>query len=207
MTCISLNRQGCACKKKLKTIILTVKKAKMVRFSPFNFTMVMPTIQSFPVLLMKEGIMRLFLLSLLLLFAVACGGQESFSQPMVKSGDIVQSRCISPGKTIPKETMDVSLKGRTITYHHANMLLPRGSVVGIVDRDGAVSWSAALPYYYLEAEEGLINLREIVRYNPSEDMCLYDVTIKITKLSGGEYHFFVYDTENKLRLKVFMDVI
>lgn len=150
--------------------------------------------------------MRLLFIPFLFVLLSSCGGQESFSIPMVKSGDITQTSCAEIPESLPQEDMHLSLKERTITYTHTNMVLPRGSVVGIMDRDRAVSWSAGLPYYYLEAEEGFINLREQIRYAASDEMCLYDVTIKITKLSGGEYDFFVYDNDNVLKMKVFMDV-
>ena len=150
--------------------------------------------------------MRIFIFLSLFTLLASCGGQESFSIPMVKSGDIVQTSCKEVPSSLPKEDMHLSLKDRTITYTHTNMVLPKGSVIGIQDRDRAVSWSAGLPYYYLEADEGFMNLHERIRYAANDEMCLYDVTIKITHISGGEYNFFVYNNDDILQMKVFMDV-
>ncbi|MCK5808770.1 hypothetical protein KAH37_07290 [bacterium] len=150
--------------------------------------------------------MRPLIFIFLFALLASCGGQESFSIPMVKAGDIVQTSCKEVTASLPKEDMHLELKDRTLTYTHTNMVLPKGSVIGIEDRDRAISWSAGLPYYYLEADEGFMNLHERIRYATNEEMCLYDVTIKITEISGGEYNFFVYNNDNILTMKVFLDV-
>jgi len=124
----------------------------------------------------------------------SCGGPASYSTPLVMESRIVQSDCreIVEGE-LPAEQVTVKVRGGTIEVRHENLYFPRGTLLGIEDRDGLVSWRDAQPYYYLDADTDYIALRESARLVNNETFCLYDLMVTIQHISGGEYTFYLFD--------------
>lgn len=128
------------------------------------------------------------------LIAVSCGGQESYTTPLILQNQIVQGECqeISTAE-VPGPIVSVSIRNGTVVVSHENLYLPRGTALGIEDREGLISWRDAEPYYYLDAGTDFITLHESARLVNSEIFCLYTFTVTIRNISGGEYTFYLFD--------------
>ena len=125
---------------------------------------------------------------------LSCGGPATYSTPLVMQGRIVQSECRELiGTEDPAESVTVKVRGGTIEVFHENLYLPRGTVLGIQDRDGLLSWRGEEPYYYLDADTDYITLRESARMVNNDTFCLYDLAVTIQNVSGGEYTFYLFD--------------
>jgi hypothetical protein len=133
------------------------------------------------------------LVSISLLFA-ACGGQESYKSPLVMQNSIVQSECVEVGTAgLPPQEVTVNVRDRSVTVTHTNIYLPRGSLLGIADRNGYLSWRDPAAYYYLDAGYEFLTLRESAHLVASDVFCLYDLTVTIQNFSGGEYTLYLFD--------------
>lgn len=129
--------------------------------------------------------------------AVSCGGAESYKTPLVYPGDVSQSECI-PAEGNSEESYDVSVSGKDIIVRHNNIEAPKNTTMGIVDRDGNFSYENKYNYYYLEAGERFISFQEAFRRSSSEETCLYNLTTRVTHLSGGIYDFMIFNDSNEL---------
>ncbi|GEM_PF-780757 len=139
----------------------------------------------------------------------ACGGPASYSTPLVMQNRIVaQSTCegsdaIDPfddadalfgaDDALPTPSVSVEVQNDTVVLRHENLYLPRGTLLGIEDRDGRLTWRDARPYYYLTADTDFIAVRESARLVAADEFCLYSLTVTIQNISGGEYTFYLFD--------------
>lgn len=147
---------------------------------------------------MSKKVNFLLCAPLFLLF-LSCGGAESYKTPMVALADVVQSECKAVDKAANlEESYDVKAENGDISLLHSNILAPRNSTMGIVDRDGNLSYEGKYNYFYLEAGELFISLQEKFRYSSAETNCYYDLAIRITNVSGGIYDFMLFDNDGKL---------
>ena len=143
----------------------------------------------------------LFLTAAALIFSaiVSCGGAESYKTPLVYPSDVSQSTCISAEETEnAEESYDVQVSGKDIIVRHYNILAPKNTTMGIVDREGNLSFENKYNYYYLEAGDRFISYQEAFRYSSSEEMCYYNLSTRITHISGGIYDFMIFDDKNEL---------
>ena len=132
--------------------------------------------------------------SAVLVLSVSCGGQESYTTPLILQNQIDQSVCeeVSTAE-VPGPAVSVRVLNGTVVVTHENLYLPKGTVLGIEDRDGLMSWRDAEAYYYLDAGTDFITLRESARIVNSDIFCLYSLTTTIRNISGGEYTFYLFD--------------
>lgn len=152
---------------------------------------------------------KILFLGPVLMFFVACGGPASYSTPLVMQNRIVvQSSCdgtdaldatddadslLGPDDALPSPAVSVEVQNDTVVLRHDNLYLPRGTLLGIEDRDGRLSWRDARPYYYLTADTDFISVRESARLVAADTFCLYSLTVTIQNISGGEYTFYLFD--------------
>ena len=136
-----------------------------------------------------------FLFSMILFYA-SCGGPPSYTTPIVTSGNVAQSECYTPEKgETPEEKVEVrSVEGEVLIVH-SNILLPENTLVGIIDIDGYVTYERMTSYYYLEAGDQFINVREKFKLSSSPENCYYDMTVRISNVSGGTYHLNLFDND------------
>ncbi len=136
----------------------------------------------------------LLIASAAFVLAVSCGGQESYTTPLILQSRIVQGDCqeISTAE-VPPQAVTVSVRNGAVSVHHDNIYLPKGTVLGIEDRDGLFSWRDEEAYYYLDAGIDFITLRESARIVNSDVFCLYSFSVSIGNISGGEYTFYLFD--------------
>jgi hypothetical protein len=130
----------------------------------------------------------------------SCGGPESYKTPIVYLGDIVQGECIEVEKGEPvDESFSAKVINGDVLVEHFNILVPESTMMGIIDTDGNSSLDGKFNYYYLEANEQFISVREIFRRSSSEKNCYYDLKIKITNVSGGIYDLMLFNETGKLK--------
>jgi hypothetical protein len=131
-----------------------------------------------------------------ILFYASCGGPPSYTAPIVTGGNVVQSECNVPEEgTVLEEKVEVrSVEGEVVIVH-SNILLPENTLVGIIDIDGYITYERVTGYYYLEAGEQFINVREKFKLSSSPDNCYYDMTIRISNVSGGTYHLTLFGND------------
>ncbi|MGI6394212.1 MAG: hypothetical protein ACOX2F_05715 [bacterium] len=139
-----------------------------------------------------------------MIFAVgmlfSCGGPESYKTPIINFGDIIQGECLQIDSNEPlKESFSAKVESGDIVINHNNIIAPQNTAMGIVDVDGNSSLDGKLTYYYLEASEQFINVKEDFKRSSSETNCYYDLRIKITNVSGGIYDLMLFDDRGKLR--------
>ena len=83
-------------------------------------------------------------LAVALLFAsavVSCGGAESYKTPLVYPSDVSQSACMSAEDIEnTEESYDVLVSGKDIIVRHYNIQAPKNTTMGIVDREGNLSF-------------------------------------------------------------------
>jgi hypothetical protein len=129
----------------------------------------------------------------------SCGGPESYKTPIVYSGDIVQSECrdVDPDKLIEEEFSADVVNGDVVVVH-SNILAPENTVMGILDTDSNITYEGKFNYYYLEASEQFITLREKFKVATSLNNCYYDLRVRITNVSGGIYDLMLFDQDGKL---------
>lgn len=131
----------------------------------------------------------------------SCGGQESYKTPIVNIGDItVTSKCPDESGVLAEMQEEITLSSgdKSISFTHSNIYLPRFSLIGILDKDGYISYESDLAFFYLDAGLQFIDLRERIKRINSADFCYFDLSVKITNISGGEYDFFLFDENDKL---------
>ena len=130
---------------------------------------------------------------------LSCGGAESYKTPLVYPGDVSQSACLTAEEAgNAEESYDVSVSGKDIIVRHYNIEVPKNTTMGIVDREGNFSYESKYNYYYLEAGDRFISFQEAFRYSSSEETCLYNLTTRVTHLSGGIYDFMIFNDKNEL---------
>ncbi|HSW59778.1 MAG TPA: hypothetical protein VLJ60_03210 [bacterium] len=136
----------------------------------------------------------------ILCFLFSCGGPESYKTPIVNIGDIVQGECVSAGKgELVEESFSANVVNGDILVEHLNILVPESTMMGIIDTDGNSSLDGKFNYYYLEASEQFISVREVFRRSSSEVNCYYDLRIKISNVSGGIYDLMLFNETGKLK--------
>ncbi|HDT11719.1 MAG TPA: hypothetical protein ENN58_03150 [bacterium] len=125
---------------------------------------------------------------LVVVMSVSCGGPPSYTAPVVSSGNVVQSECVVPEKDEPlKEDVQIKVTDGNIIVIHSNILVPENTLMGLIDIDGYVTYERETGYYYLEAGEQFINVREYFKLSSSPRNCYYDMTVRISNVSGGTY--------------------
>lgn len=130
---------------------------------------------------------------------VSCGGAESYKTPLVYPSDVSQSACMSAEDIEnSKESYDVSVSGKDIIVKHFNIQAPKNTTMGIVDREGNLSFENKYNYYYLEAGDRFISFQEAFRESSSEEMCYYNLATRVTHISGGIYDFMIFNDKNEL---------
>lgn len=141
----------------------------------------------------------LFLLPYTLMFLASCGGPASYTTPLVMDSRIVQSegRMLEEGTTY-EERVTVRVRDGLVEVKHENICLPCGTLLGIRDRDGRESWCDPAPYYYLDADTDYITLREAAQLVNNDLFCLYDLTVTVQHISGGEYTFYLFDHRGRV---------
>ena len=129
----------------------------------------------------------------------SCGGAESYKTPLVYPSDVSQSACMSSEELENnEESYDVSVSGKDIIVTHYNIQAPKNTTMGIVDREGNLSFEHKYKYYYLEAGDRFISFQEAFRYSSSEEMCYYNLSTRVTHISGGIYDFMIFNDKNEL---------
>jgi len=130
---------------------------------------------------------------------VSCGGAESYKTPLIYPSDVAQSACMSAEELEnTEESYDVSVSGKDIIVRHYNIQAPKNTTMGIVDREGNLSFESKYNYYYLEAGDRFISFQEAFRYSSSEEMCYYNLSTRVTHISGGIYDFMIFNDKNEL---------
>lgn len=130
---------------------------------------------------------------------VSCGGAESYKTPLVYPGDVSQSACMEEeDPENPGEKYDVSVSGKDIIVRHYNIQAPKNTTMGIVDREGNFSYEHKYNYYYLEAGDRFISFQEAFRNSSSDEMCYYNLSTRVTHISGGIYDFMIFNDKNEL---------
>jgi hypothetical protein len=148
---------------------------------------------------MKNRFLFLTAAALIFLTVVSCGGAESYKTPLVYPSEIVQSACMSAEEIEnTEESYEVLVSGKDIIVRHHNIQAPKNTTMGIVDREGNLSFESKYNYYYLEAGDRFISFQEAFRYSSSEEMCYYDLATRVTHISGGIYDFMIFDDKNEL---------
>ncbi len=143
---------------------------------------------------------NLFSLIVISLFVfISCGGPPSYTTPIVSSGNVVQSECFVPEEDeVLEEEYEVRVVGGEIVLIHSNILVPENTLMGIIDIDGHITYERTVGYYYLEAGEQFINIREKFKRSSSPKNCYYDLTIRISNISGGTYLLSLFSDEGDL---------
>ena len=130
---------------------------------------------------------------------VSCGGAESYKTPLVYPSDVSQSACMSEEELEnTEESYEVLVSGKDIIVRHYNIQAPKNTTMGIVDREGNLSFENKYNYYYLEAGDRFISFQEAFRYSSSEEMCYYNLSTRVTHISGGIYDFMIFNDKNEL---------
>ncbi|HQB08720.1 MAG TPA: hypothetical protein PLW37_02525, partial [bacterium] len=130
----------------------------------------------------------------------SCGGPESYKTPIVNLGDIIQGECNPVGEgDLLEENFSAEVVNGDVVVEHLNILVPESTMMGIIDTDSNSSLDGKFNYYYLEASEQFISVREIFRRSSSEKNCYYDLRIKITNVSGGIYDLMLFNETGKLK--------
>ena len=130
---------------------------------------------------------------------VSCGGAESYKTPLVYPGDVSQSACLTDEEAgNGEESYDVSVSGKDIIVRHYNIEAPKNTTMGILDREGNVSYENKYNYYYLEAGDRFISFQEAFRYSSSVETCRYNLITRVTHISGGIYDFMIFNDSNEL---------
>lgn len=130
---------------------------------------------------------------------ISCGGPEGYKTPLINSADIIQSKCVEPeGDEIKKEEFFAEVQSGNLLILHTNILVPENTQMGIVDVDGNVSYEGKFNYYYLEAGEEFISVRESFKESSSEKNCYYDLKIRVKNISGGIYRLSLFDNKGRL---------
>ena len=130
---------------------------------------------------------------------VSCGGAESYKTPLVYPSDVSQSACMSAEDIEnTEESYDVLVSGKDIIVHHYNIQAPKNTTMGIVDREGNLSFENKYNYFYLEAGDRFISFQEAFRYSSSDEMCYYNLATRVTHISGGIYDFMIFNDKNEL---------
>jgi hypothetical protein len=130
----------------------------------------------------------------------SCGGPESYKTPIVNLGDIIQGECNPVGEgDLLEESFSAEVVNGDVVVEHLNILVPESTMMGIIDTDSNSSLDGKFNYYYLEASEQFISVREIFRRSSSEKNCYYDLRIKITNVSGGIYDLMLFNETGKLK--------
>lgn len=142
----------------------------------------------------------IFILFLIGSMMISCGGPESYKTPLINSADIIQSECVEPeGDEIKKEEFFAEVQSGNLLILHTNILVPENTQMGIVDVDGNISYEGKFNYYYLEAGEEFISVREDFRESSSQKNCYYDLKIRVKNISGGIYDLSLFDKKGRLR--------
>ena len=129
---------------------------------------------------------------------ISCGGAESYKTPLVYPSDVVLSECIPEDEAgDSEESYDVSVAGKDIIVRHYNIKVPKNTTMGIVDRDGNFSYENKYNYYYLEAGDRFISFQEAFRYSSSDETCVYNLSTRVTHISGGIYDFIIFNDKNE----------
>lgn len=130
---------------------------------------------------------------------ISCGGAESYKTPLVYPSDVSQSACMSAEDIEnTEESYDISVSGKDIIVKHFNIQAPKNTTIGIVDREGNLSFENKYNYFYLEAGDRFISFQEAFRYSSSEKMCYYNLSTRVTHISGGIYDFMIFNDKNEL---------
>ena len=130
---------------------------------------------------------------------VSCGGAESYKTPLVYPSDVSQSSCMSAEELEnTDEKYEISVSGKDIIVLHYNIYAPKNTTMGITDREGNLSFENKYNYYYLEAGDQFISFQEAFRYSSSEEMCYYNLSTRVTHISGGIYDFLIFNEKNEL---------
>ena len=130
---------------------------------------------------------------------VSCGGAESYKTPLVYPSDISQSACMSAEDIEnTEESYEILVSGKDIIVRHHNIQAPKNTTMGIVDREGNLSFENKYNYFYLEAGDRFISFQEAFRYSSSEETCYYDLATRVTHISGGIYDFMIFNDKNEL---------
>ena len=136
---------------------------------------------------------------LLFSVVVSCGGAESYKTPLVYPSDVSQSACMSSEDIEnTEESYDVSVSGKDIIVRHYNIQAPKNTTMGIVDREGNLSFENKYTYFYLEAGDRFISFQEAFRYSSSDEICYYNLATRVTHISGGIYDFMIFNDKNEL---------
>ena len=139
-------------------------------------------------------------LFLMVMLMVSCGGPESYKTPLINFADIVQSECVeAQGSEVKEEEFVAEVQNGNLLIQHSNILVPENTEMGIIDVDGNISYEGEYSYYYLEAGEEFISVREKFRESSSEKNCYYDLKIRVKNISGGIYDLSLFDTKGRLR--------
>lgn len=137
--------------------------------------------------------------ALVALTVISCGGAESYKTPLVYPSDVSQSACMSAEDIDnTEESYDISVSGKDIIVKHFNIQAPKNTTMGIVDREGNLSFENKYNYFYLEAGDRFISFQEAFRYSSSEEMCYYNLSTRVTHISGGIYDFMIFNDKNEL---------
>lgn len=129
----------------------------------------------------------------------SCGGPESYKTPIVYSGDITQSECLEAGSDeLLEEAFSADVINGDVIVLHSNILAPENTIMGILDTDSNITYEGKFNYYYLEAGEQFITLREKFKPATSSNNCYYDLRVRITNVSGGIYDLMLFDHNGKL---------
>lgn len=130
---------------------------------------------------------------------LSCGGAESYKTPLVYPSDVSQSACLSDEEIGDgEEAYDIVVTGKDIIVRHYNITAPKNTTMGIIDREGNVSYENKYNYYYLEAGDRFISFQEAFRYSSSEEICRYNLATRVTHISGGIYDFMIFNDKNEL---------
>ncbi|MBP5590943.1 hypothetical protein J6Y50_03695 [bacterium] len=148
---------------------------------------------------MKSKALFLAAAALICAVVISCGGAESYKTPLVYPSDVSQSACMSAEEIEnTEESYDVSVSGKDIIVRHYNIQAPKNTTMGIVDREGNLSYESKYSYFYLEAGDRFISYQEAFRYSSSDEMCYYNLSTRITHISGGIYDFMIFNDKNEL---------
>lgn len=130
----------------------------------------------------------------------SCGGPENYTTPIVYSGDIFQEECRAVDENkIVDEDFSIKVVNGDIVVQHLNILVPEHTVMGIIDTDSNNTLDGKFNYYYLEAGDQFISVRENFRKSSSQTNCYYDLKVKITNVSGGIYDLMLFSDTGKMK--------
>ena len=130
----------------------------------------------------------------------SCGGPESYTTPIIYVGDIFQEECRPvENNELVEEAFSVEVINGDVVVLHSNILVPEHTTMGIIDRDNNNTLDGKFNYYYLEAGDQFISVRETFHISSSQTNCYYDLRIRITNISGGIYDFMLFNDTGKLK--------